>query len=145
MLFDAAVATFPLCGVASMDEPVIIKPSWQKKFVNDVEDFAIHATIGGATLLFFLAALTLVIQVYQYLKTGAWPHWVLFGVLMKDLPGPFVQWIVSPTDWLGLHKIVWWILLECPTWLIALILAGVWLACGGIVIMWLDALSVKIN
>ena len=123
------------------DEPVKVELTCQMKFVNAVLDFVVHATTLGTVLLLVLAALTLVVQVYQYFKTGVWPHWVLFGVLMKDLPGPFVQWIVSPTDWLGLHKIVWWIFLECPTWLIALVLAGVWLACGGIVIMWLDALG----
>jgi hypothetical protein len=124
---------------------VKIELTWQKKFVNQVLGFAVHATTLGTVLLLFVAALTLVVQVYQYLKTDAWPHWVLFGVLILYLPGPFVQWIVSPTEWFGLHKIVWWIFLQCPAWIVALLLAVVWFACGAIVIMWLDELGQKVK
>jgi hypothetical protein len=115
------------------DKPVKIEFTWQKKFLDSAVGFACPVTLLGGGLLLFISAFTLVLQVYQYLKTGVWPHWVLFGVLMEYLPGPFVQWIVSPTDWIALHQIVWWIFLQCPTWFIALVLAVVWFACGAIV------------
>lgn len=65
-------------------------------------------------------------QLLFYLKDGVWPNWVLFDVIYPALPAPFIQWLTSPQDWYGLHKIVAWILLESP---IALDMLGLSFIC----------------
>jgi hypothetical protein len=76
--------------------------------------------------LFFAPFLILAAQLLFYLKDGVWPNWVLFDVIYSALPAPFIQWLTSPQDWYGLHKIVAWILLESP---IALDMLGLSLIC----------------
>ena len=64
--------------------------------------------------LFFAPFLILAAQLLFYLKDGVWPNWVLVDVIYSALPAAFIQWLTSPQDWYGLHKIVAWILLESP-------------------------------
>lgn len=82
---------------------------------------ALLAIIG----LFFAPFLILAAQFIFYLKDGTWPNWVLFDVVYSGLPAPFIQWLISPQDWYGLHKIIAWILLESPIALDAVMLLAI--------------------
>jgi hypothetical protein len=77
--------------------------------------------------LFFAPFLILAAQFILYLKDGVWPNWVLFDVIYPALPAPFIQWLTSPQNWYGLHKIVAWLLLESP---IALDMLGLSFICA---------------
>ena len=76
--------------------------------------------------LYFAPFLILAAQILFYLKDGIWPNWVLFDAIYPALSAPFIQWLTSPQDWYGLHKIVAWILLESS---IALDILGLSLIC----------------
>jgi hypothetical protein len=86
-------------------------------------------TVAG----FFLLPVTFLILAAQfifYLKDGVWPKWVLLFLISSALPIPFLDWLIFPQDWHGLHKIVAWILMEAPLWADALALAFICIFLG---------------
>jgi hypothetical protein len=62
--------------------------------------------------IFLIAAsfVILAIQIILFLKEGAWPQWVLLDVMGPLFSPRFRRWLTSPDDWLGLHKIVMFVL-----------------------------------
>jgi len=80
--------------------------------------------VTGAAFAFFAATLfILAAQSLFYLKEGVWPKWVLFYFVNSVLPSPFLDWLVFPQAWHGLHKIVAWVFFGSPLALDTLVLA----------------------
>lgn len=107
-----------------------------------------YAQVVPETVLFglsylsrFVAICGLLIVLYQvtnWLKTGHWRPFTLFegivvsvatfqgsNVTSSGAGNSFLMWLVSPTAWLGLHRIVFW-LLQGPMSLFAIV--GGWVA-----------------
>lgn len=125
-----------------MDEPVADKPTtWKIWFLDKLGAVAFQVVWYGSGGLLFIAFGTLFFQVLKFLKTGEWPDWVLFTVLAEAFPDAFMNWVLHPKDWLGLHQIVVWIGLKCPIALIAFLLAGVWFIFGLKFLVWLEDIT----
>lgn len=46
------------------------------------------------------------LQCYGFLKSGAWPSVSIALLLTTVLSPPADSWLVSPTDWLGVHRAI---------------------------------------
>lgn len=75
----------------------------------------------------------LAFQAFVWLKTGNWMPLPL-SELLQYLPDniapimrPFVRWLSSPHDWIGVHRLVAWIL-DLPLSAAAMIIGGI--ICG---------------
>lgn len=103
-----------------------------KRSLEDrIKDSLVEGLMMAGLFLFPVVFLILAAQSIFYLKDGVWLKWVLFLLISSVLPLPFLQWLSSPQDWIGLHKIVAWILLENPLWADALALAFICILTGG--------------
>lgn len=58
-------------------------------------------------------------QVFLFLYQGAWSSYSLLRFI-DIMPLQFQAWIVRPDQWLGLHKLVYW-LLDIPLAFLALV------------------------
>jgi hypothetical protein len=63
-------------------------------------------------------------QVFTWLKTGAWPVMSLWHGLHYLFPDwdEMWQWFSTPRSWVGLHKLVSWLLIKTPLSLVAVLL-----------------------
>lgn len=67
--------------------------------------------------IFYLAGILLVLlslamisyQVFLYLYNGGWTS-VQLRVFLQYTPYQFYAWVLNPDSWLGLHKVVTWLL-----------------------------------
>jgi hypothetical protein len=48
-------------------------------------------------------------QLFIYLYQGGWTSLPL-GSLLRFAPDQFYMWVLDPTSWIGLHKVVHWTL-----------------------------------
>jgi hypothetical protein len=84
-------------------------------------------------ILMLLAGLALVgFQIFLFLYQGAWSSFSLLRFI-DITPIQFQAWVVRPDQWLGLHKIVYW-LLDVPLAFLALV-------CGFLLIKLSDLLA----
>jgi hypothetical protein len=96
-----------------MDSKPITKPS----LVNKLEDGFWY--VGVKTLdalargvfyvvpgLIMAGCLVLLYQVVFWLKHGTWEPITVFDAVFEVLPAPFKSWLLHPTNWLGLWKLV---------------------------------------
>jgi hypothetical protein len=81
-------------------------------------------------VLFFAGALALTEAVKLWLRTGLWAPYTLralWGFAMDSTPGD--RWLQHPEDWIGLHRIVVYIL-DLPLYAVllfsSLVVAGLW-------------------
>ncbi len=112
-------ATKNLCVIARQS---ISKANEESKFfishltlVDFIFGFASLAVIGFASL-FLLSGLGLIsYQVFLWLQNGIWPEFpigVVFNFLFENtMPA---QWLNNPESWLGLQKVVEWLLENIP-------------------------------
>jgi hypothetical protein len=97
-----------------------------------LQDFIITALLtvtGVFGLIFFMAGLSLFgYQVLIWLQDGTWtefPLFVVFNFLFENTA--FHQWMTHPESWLGLQKLLSWVLESVPL-SIALMIPGVSIA-----------------
>jgi len=60
-------------------------------------------------LLILTAAAVVCFQLFLFLQNGAWTTLPILR-LIEYTPVQFYAWILEPDSWLGLHKIIYWIL-----------------------------------
>jgi len=65
-------------------------------------------------ILIFAGILLLLFHIFLYVHSGEWSSLPLIS-LTTIAPDRFVLWLVNPKSWLGLHKIISWILIFIPT------------------------------
>ena len=76
--------------------------NWKKQISEGL--LAVYA------LLIIFSVCSFIYQCYLWLKTGSW---VQFPIIMifEHIPGfKSVEWIYNPSDWLGVHEIIEFIL-----------------------------------
>lgn len=66
----------------------------------------------GVTLI-FAGFLLLLFQIFVYLYSGEWNSFPFMSLAMFA-PDKFLMWLAYPKSWLGLHKIISWILKIIP-------------------------------
>lgn len=65
-------------------------------------------------ILIFVGILLLLFHIFLYVHSGEWSSLQLMS-LTTFAPDRFVLWLANPKSWLGLHKIISWILNFIPT------------------------------
>jgi len=84
-------------------------------------DKAWQWVVNAAGFLFILAGIGLFgFQVFMYLKYGEWIELPL-TTLASLGPEKFASWLIDPTSWLGLHKIISKALESIPLSLFAIV------------------------
>jgi hypothetical protein len=63
-----------------------------------VETLGLLVGMGGIGVVMY--------QVFLWLKAGEWVPISVFKVVAPVLPPTFINWIVYPTDWRGVNKII---------------------------------------
>ncbi len=48
----------------------------------------------------------LAVQLLLFLKMGSWPHWAMADLIPLMSSNPFLRWLDSPQDWVGLQKVL---------------------------------------
>ncbi len=51
---------------------------------------------------------TLAWQIYTYLRVGEWDTFSLIDLVQEVFPASAGQWVLFPTDWIGLHEVLSW-------------------------------------
>jgi len=96
---------------------------------------AIGAIIGYGCLAAFLYLVGT--QVYRWFREGEWPHFAMEDGMRAGLlrccvkegdsghVAALMQWLDTPVDWLGLHKVIEWV--PASLALFAVSIMGNWL------------------
>ena len=85
-----------------------------RPIADRIRESLVAGTFITGLCLFAGAVVIVGFQALSYLKSGVWPKWVLMNLIDSVLPTPFIQWLSSPNDWYGLHKVISSILIEVP-------------------------------
>ena len=81
-----------------------------RKKLNRLKNRFFAGVFYLAGLLTLLACFAVVgYQVFHYLYRGDWPHLPLRS-LLSYTPYDFYSWVLAPQAWLGLHRVVEWLL-----------------------------------
>lgn len=65
----------------------------------------------------------LIYQGVFWLKHGTWEPITVYDAVYELLPAPFIAWLLHPTAWFGLYKIVGYTLF-CSLWWILIVLGA---------------------
>jgi hypothetical protein len=94
---------------------------WQKsKAENTANYLGAYSIMAGMAGILVLPAMA-----FMYLKNGVFPDWCLFTLVGNFLPTSLQYWLAVPKDWIGLHKIVYYILFDVPLTLDFFAIAGI--------------------